>query len=332
MVSHAYDDHDNQIAYLLKLAGRRPAPGVERMARARQAAHAEWLRVRAVHRRRRMMMRVSVAATVALVGGVSIWQWPRRPAVNVERAEIARVQRIAGSVSIAGRQTASVDAAHPVRSGDRVVVAATGGAAFELGGGTSVRLATTTEVVFESGVRLSLVRGRIYVDADPARHSRPLAVDTPFGVVSHVGTQFELRLDDGGLGVRVREGEVAVQGPHGRVMAGAGEALRMTTDRPVERARISTSGAEWDWVAMLAPPFVLEGATMPAFLDWVSREQGWRWEYAGASARRLGERAVLHGSIEGLSPDEALLTVLPATTLTATRRGDRLLIGVSGER
>jgi ferric-dicitrate binding protein FerR (iron transport regulator) len=332
VVINAYDDHDNQIAYLLKLAGRRPAPGVERMARAREAARAEWLRMRAVHRRRRMMMLVSVAATIAVLGGVALWQWPRQPILNPQRAEVARVLRIAGSISIAEQPTTTVDAAQPIRSGDRVVVAAPGGAAFELARGTSVRLASATEVVFESADRLSLIRGAIYVDADPARHPGPLAVDTPFGVVSHVGTQFELRLDDQALGVRVREGEVAVQSRQARVTAGVGDALRLTTDRPIERSRISTSGAEWAWVATLAPPFVLEGAAMPAFLDWVSREQGWRWEYAGAAARRLGERAVLHGTIDGLTPEEALQTVLPATTLTATRRGDRLLIGVSGER
>ena len=328
---NAYDDQDNQIAYLLKLAGRRPAPGVERMVRARAAARAEWLRTRAVQRRRRMMMLVSVAATIALIGGVSLGQWPRRPTVNAERVEVARVQRIAGSVLIAG-QAAATDAARIVRRGDRVIVASGGGAAVELPSGTSVRLATATEVVFDNADRLSLTRGAIYVDADPARPPRPLAVDTPFGLVSHIGTQFELRLDDRSLGVRVREGEVAVESRKGRVTAGVGEALRLTTDRPVERSRIATSGAEWAWVATLASPFVLEGATVPAFLDWVSREQGWRWEYTSTSARRLAERVVLHGTIADLTPEEALLAVFPATRLTATRRDDRLLIGVSGER
>ena len=134
--------------------------------------------------------------------------------------------------------------------------------------------------------RLLLTRGAIHVDADPARPPRPLAVDTPFGLVSHIGTQFELRLDDRSLGVRVREGEVAVESRQGRVTAGVVDALRLTTDRPVERSRISTSGAEWAWVATLASPFVLEGATVPAFLDWASREQGWRWEYASTSTER----------------------------------------------
>ena len=82
----------------------------------------------------------------------------------------------------------------------------------------------------------------------------------------------------------------------------------------------------------MAAPFALEGATVPAFLNWVSREQGWRWEYASPAARRLAERAVLHGSIDGLTPEDALLAVLPASGLTASRQGDRLIVAMQSER
>jgi hypothetical protein len=77
-------------------------------------------------------------------------------------------------------------------------------------------------------------------------------------------------------------------------------------------------------------PFVLEGATVSAFLEWVSREQGWRWEYADSAARRIAERAVLHGTIDGLSPEEAVRAVLPALALTSRRDGDRLIVSASG--
>jgi hypothetical protein len=80
----------------------------------------------------------------------------------------------------------------------------------------------------------------------------------------------------------------------------------------------------------MAAPFTLEGSRVPVFLHWVSREEGLRWEYADAAARRVAERAVLHGSIEGLTPAETLLVVLPAAGLTSTRDGDRLLIHATG--
>jgi hypothetical protein len=332
-VTNAYDtDHDNQIAYLLKLAGRRAAPSPQRIERARQAARAEWVRQRAIDRWRRGLMLVGMAAGITLIGGISVWRWSAPP---VDRPEVAIVQRIAGTVRIAAadrRQAAAADGApgDRIRAGDRIVVAPDSRAAFEFSG-SSVRLGAMTEVVFDVG-RVSLSRGLIYVDADPARNARQLVVDTPFGRVSHSSTQFELRLDERSLGVRVREGEVTVESRQGRVTAGVGDALRVSSERPVERTRVSTSGVEWAWVTAMAAPFALEGATVPAFLNWASREQGWRWEYASPSARRLAERAVLHGSIEGLTPEDALLAVLPASGLTASRQGDQLIVAVQGER
>ena len=146
-------------------------------------------------------------------------------------------------------------------------------------------------------------------------------------MVSHVGTQFELRLQPDSLNVRVREGEVRrVDGGSTRQTSRAGEALLISRDRPDVRSRIATSGPEWDWVTTVAQPFTLEGATVSAFLEWVSREQGWRWEYADAATKRRAERAVLHGSIEGLTPEEALAAVLPASGLTSRRDGDRLIV------
>jgi ferric-dicitrate binding protein FerR (iron transport regulator) len=148
--------------------------------------------------------------------------------------------------------------------------------------------------------------------------------------VSHVGTQFEVRSDPNGLDVRVREGEVSVETPAGRLTTRAGEALLIDRDRRAERRTIATSGPEWAWVTTMAQPFALEGATVPAFLAWVSREQGWRWEYADGAARRIAERAVLHGTIDALSPEEAVRAVLPALGLTSRRDGDRLIVSASG--
>jgi hypothetical protein len=72
--------------------------------------------------------------------------------------------------------------------------------------------------------------------------------------------------------------------------------------------------------------FTLEGATVSAFLGWVSREQGWRWKYSDAATRRVAERTVLHGSIDGPASGEGLLAVLPASGLTSTLEDDRLLV------
>jgi ferric-dicitrate binding protein FerR (iron transport regulator) len=336
-VTDAYDPgHDNQIAHLLKLAGRRPSPSADRVERAREATRAEWSRVVRARGRRRSLAAIVATLAIGVLGGAG-WWWASRFTPGVERPgvapEVAMVQRVLGSVRITDAADRPVDAAaigtsRPVRAGDRVEVAEQSGAAFELVGGTSVRLAAGTAVIFGSNSRLDLARGILYVDSNPARHTGPLVVDTSFGSVSHVGTQFEVRLQPDSLGVRVREGEVTVESREGRLTSKAGEALIIRRDGPAERSRIATAGPEWAWITTIAPPFTLEGSTVSAFLQWVSREQGWRWEYADAATRRLAERTVLHGSIDELTPEEALLAVLPASGLTSTRLGDRLVISV----
>lgn len=330
-MTNAYEpEQDSQIAYLLKLAGRRPSPSSDRLQRAHNAARAEWQRARRA-RARRWWLIASAAAVVAV--GCTAWLWTSRPMPIVEQLEIATVQSAIGTVRVTTpdkpQATGQItEVSRALRAGDRVEVASGGRAAFQIIDGASVRVAPGTTVVFRSTGRIELTQGTVYVDADPAGRSVRLAVETPFGTVSHSGTQFELRLRPESLDVRVREGEVSVEGREGRLTSRAGEALLVRRDRPAERRQISTSGPEWAWVTAMAPPFTLEGATVPAFLGWVSREQGWRWEYSDAATRQVAERTILHGSIDGLGPGEALLAVLPASGLTSTLDGDRLLVKV----
>ena len=108
--------------------------------------------------------------------------------------------------------------------------------------------------------------------------------------------------------------------------AQAGEALLFSAGRAPERRAIPTSGAEWSWLGQLAPPFTLEGSTVGAFLHWIERHHGLRWEFDDSALRERSERIVLHGSIDGLTAEEALEAVLPTCGLTFRRDGDQLII------
>lgn len=332
-MTNAFDqDRDNQIARLLKLAGRRPAPGADCLVRARDAARAEWRHVLQVRARQRLLKAIAAAAIIGAIGGAA-WMWAHRPA-PVDRSEIATLQKVIGTVRVSeGGREGAVEMASTngrIRNGDRLETDERGGAALQFIGGPSIRLHAGTAVRFESGSRLHLDRGTVYVDSEPRHAPNSLVVVTAFGNVRHLGTQFEVVLEAGSLDVRVREGEVSIESGNGRLTAAAGEALLVRKDRPVERRRIALSGAEWAWIGTMAAPFTLEGSTLAAFLQWVSREEGLRWEYADAAARRVADRAVLHGSIDGLTPAEALLAVLPAAGLASTRNGDRLIIRAAG--
>ena len=319
-------DRENQIARLLRLAGRRPSPGADDLLRAREAARTEWRQTIKVRARLRLLKAMVAAAVLAVAAGAA-WMWPHR-AAPVDRSEIAALQKVIGTarVSEGAGPPAVISTNGRIRAGDRLETDERAGAALQLFGGPSIRLHAGTAVRFESAGRLHLDRGTVYVDSDPERAGHSVVVVTEFGNIRHVGTQFEVARNVASLDVRVREGEVSIESGNGSLPAVAGEALLVRADRRVERRRIATSGAGWAWIGTMAAPFALEGSSVPAFLHWVSREEGLRWEYGDAAARRVAERAVLHGSIEGLTPAETLLVVLPAAGLTATRDGERLVI------
>lgn len=327
-------EHDNQIARLLKLAGRRPSPSADRLQRAREAAQAEWRHTLQVRARRRLLRAIAAAAIIAGLGGAA-WIRQHRVPAPVNRPEIATLQKVIGTVRLSDQMhdgpAAIVTANGRLRVADRLETGEDSGAALRCVDGPSIRLAAGTAAAFESAGRLRLIAGTIYVDSDPEHAANALVVVTAFGTVRHVGTQFELRLQQASLDIRVREGEVSIESAGGRVTAAAGEALLVTGDRPAERRRIASSGPEWAWIGAMAGSFTLEGAALPAFLHWVSREEGLRWEYADAAAKRVADRAVLHGSIEGLTPAEALRAVLPAAGLSSRRAGDRLIVRAATE-
>jgi hypothetical protein len=71
---------------------------------------------------------------------------------------------------------------------------------------------------------------------------------------------------------------------------------------------------------------VIEGAKLESFLNWVGGELGRTWRYADRAAERYGQTVVLHGSIEGLTPQEALEAVLPTCGMSQrTSRGELIV-------
>jgi ferric-dicitrate binding protein FerR (iron transport regulator) len=110
------------------------------------------------------------------------------------------------------------------------------------------------------------------VDSGSTRTKPPLQIETSIGIVRPRGTQFQVSLRNQSLSVSVREGTVAVDGSAGTWQVRSGERLVVGSQATPERQAIPRSRAEWAWISALAEPFVLEGATLTAFLDWVGRK------------------------------------------------------------
>ena len=171
------------------------------------------------------------------------------------------------------------------------VTTSVGTLAMTLTSGVHLRLDASSTARLDSATDVWLERGAVYVDSAGALPGvSPISIHTPAGVVRDIGTRFEVRRDGTDLRIRVRDGEVLVTYANGAgVRAGAGEELFSGpdgSDRSISRRPIAATGSEWAWAERAAPPFSVEGKTLGAFLDWVSREGAWTVTFADAAAER----------------------------------------------
>lgn len=338
------EEDDLQIAELLRLAGPRPQPAPFRAARVRTVVETEW-RAAVRRRDRRTMLQwvgLAVAASVLIVVSGK-WLLPSSPAESNNAANgvvnpvvntnmvVAHLARATGLVTIAENRTDAWRLLGPgaaVNSGAAIRTDAQSRAALALAQGQSLRLDMDTLVVFEGDTRVRLERGSVYLDS--GKHgSGGVEVVTPFGTLRDVGTQFEVSLLNSGLRVRVREGQIALMHRDVRVAAARGESVSVTRDGTVTRGSVPISGPEWAWASAAAPLFQLEDASLTDFLDWVSREEGWDWHFADAAARQRGAGVVLHGSIDKLTPAEALDAVLPTCGMAWRLEAGSLIISLA---
>jgi hypothetical protein len=299
---------------LFETAGRRPEVPTADLAAIKAAARLEWQRLVNSRQRRwqgfRSLTPAALAAGLALVLVIGWWWMSRgfQPAAEM----LATIDLLAGEIRVEaaperpGDQVRAPFIGDALRVGDRLVTAerreeSRSWASLRWASGHSVRLDSGTEVLLASKGRLELQKGAVYLDSANASDSTAsLEVMTPFGSVREIGTQFEVRLEEGesaALRVRVREGEVAlVRDDHSHSVA-VGQELTLTRDGSLSRSEVARYGSEWEWVLAAAPGFDIEGATLAAFLDWVSRESGWSVKYADEA------------------PVDSLGVVLPATGL-----------------
>ena len=246
--------------------------------------------------------------------------WIARPAYPPTDAVVASVTRVVGEVqqdSGDGRWSA-LAASGPVAAGTRLRTSEGGRVALRLTDGVELRLDSGTLVAFEDAAHASLSQGAVYVDSRTETGTTAAAFDlaTPSGKVRHLGTQYAARLEGDGLRVAVREGRVQVGTATGAVQGAAGEQL-VIRSAGVERSALAPNAEEWDWLAAVTPPFTLEGRSVEDFLAWAARETGRVVVFASHEAAERARAVTLSGTLEGLTPDEAVAAVLSTTTLRA---------------
>ena len=304
-----------------------------RVARVRTAIHGAWRdecvarQARQVQTRRRWLaVAVPLVAAAAVVIGMAIWRPIRTP--SPVPILVARIDHATGSPA----PGFSFGAGGTVMSGSTVTTSA-GTLAMTLTSGVHLRLDASSSARVDSAADVVLERGAVYVDSSGAPAASPISIHTPAGLVRDIGTQFEVRLAGAGIRVRVRDGQVRVTQANGvDARAGAGEELFSRpdgSDGSIGRRPIAVTGREWAWAERAAPLFSVEGKTLGAFLDWVSREGAWTVTFADRRFAEAARAIVLHGKpdlLKGLTPAEALDVVLPTCGLRHRINGNRAVI------
>lgn len=316
-------DEDEITARLLRLAGARQEPPRDRASRVRAAVHQQWRS----HTRRRRLHRLTVtgialagaaAAAVLIVGGRPIHDRP---------ATISAVGSIEQLIDEAG--TSALRAGDPVDLGEWMDTGSAR-AALRLNDGTSIRIDTLARFRLLSPSVLELARGGVYLDT--GLNSPRFEVRTPVGTAHDIGTQFEVRLTDAGLRVRVRTGLVEIR-DGGRAAAVRPGTEATWTGRDVVTKPISAFGREWEWTQRLAPRFDANGRSLSAFLEHTAREQGWTLRYGDPPLAREASGIILHGTLLGLEARDAVAVAVRMSGLSYNLEdGDLVVTKPAGQK
>lgn len=299
----------------------------ESLARIRVAVECEWTSATAAdpgRRRFRHWRWASVAAAVSIAVLATAWFWSASPS----GAPLGSITRLNGNAS---EVRTGLFGHHPLQTGEVLrpgeSLAMRGSALIALHGAGTLSMAADSLVDIIGPNEIRLNAGKIYVDK-PAAAVTPdrLLVDTTVGTIEHVGTAFEVVDDRRTVRVRVREGRVHLYGKSADVVADAGTELISTPGGEISRHPITTYGPDWQWVAALAADYAVEGQSLLSFLVRVSRDVGRSLEFSSPEVRKLAARTIMHGSVHGQEPLDALANVLATTSLSYVMRGDTIWV------
>lgn len=307
---------DDSIGRLLRLAGPRPAVPQHVRERVHSAVREEWrreIRRRRTHRWGLRLIPAALAASVlvaAIFGG-------RIP--FGDEPPIATVSLVSGGAGT----LAPGDTIHRGQS----LATGNGGVALTFGNGLSLRLAADTTAIVEEADEVTLVAGRLYADTGPSSGAgRSITVHTELGSARDRGTQFAVGYVAGAMTVAVREGSVAVDAHGASYSAEAGAKLTLETDAEPRYEKLPPHDPSWDWAAALAPPFDIDRQPLIDFLQWAARETGRELVFTSDAARVAAMVNRLSGTVEGLTPSEAIDAVRPTIPSFLLRADDRRLV------
>jgi len=323
------------IESVLKAAGRRePVPAaIETVAR--EHLRREWRAIVAERqgaRRRNTVLAMAASVAAAVVGLWLVASQNGAGSGPVGTMVVARGDVRLRDGWLKGWEPASAGLA--LEAGQSLETGAGGRAGITMPGIASLRLDHGTRLRLAAADRLVIERGTLYVDAGIERPGESrLLVETPAGVVRHVGTQYEVRIEGPDVRLRVREGHIEWRSRTGAVERGqAGEQLTIGANGDVARGASPSYGETWEWIGGATPAIDIEGRPLAQFLAWAGRELGREVVFATPGVRREAASIVVHGSIAGLTPREALDAVLATTSVRGTIDEGQIVVSGGSDR
>jgi hypothetical protein len=303
------DEQEELVRRLLRLSGGRPAVPSEVADRVRESVHSHWKQsVRARSRKRFAFIFTTAIAACLLIFLLANYV---EETILPDPVSVAVIENQIGSVVLDQNQLITRGAL--LVSNSTLETGLMGRALLRTSQDVTMRLDVNTRVRFESESSFVLEQGAIYMDSGP-KHKR-FQISTPLGDVANQGTQFEIRLQESNMEVRVREGSVSLTNEKLSRDVTAGKRLTVNAGGNVEISEFAPYGPAWEWITSVSPEFDLEGRTLTDFLGWIVHENGWTLEAASQIEQSHG-KIVLHGSVEHLSPAQMLEAVLPVCGLS----------------
>jgi hypothetical protein len=296
----------------------------EALARIQAAVQKEWADLHPGSSGSRRRVWAAVAAGICSIALILAWV-TRSPPTPALFGSISRIENGETILDSKGVQRRSVRVGDVLHSGDELTAHGIG--LVSLPAGSNLRISAETVVNVLGQNDIELVRGMIYVDHPPAAAAtRLLRVHTSAGTIEHVGTAFEVFSSEQIVRVRVREGEVRLRNASHDTIAAAGTEIVATSDGIISHGSVPLNGEQWRWVSSMAPAYEIEGRPLLDFLEFESRELGYRLVFADPRAKQVAERTILHGTVRGREPLDAVSSVLATTSLTYSIHGNTLQV------
>ena len=163
---------------------------------------------------------------------------------------VATVSKVIAAATANSRYTEAMT----VHTGDSIITGDGEGLSLLLTRSESLRVDENTELRVDARDRFTLLSGRVYVDTGQfVYRDGDLTIETAFGSVTDVGTQFAVSARDQHLDVAVREGRVDIANDNTEFAVMMGERFTLGHDDGGSISSLRANDEYWNWVADLAP-------------------------------------------------------------------------------